>query len=114
MLEVLELAGGGDRPGVEHRLVTRDPLADLGDVGLGLGHLALEVGDGRAHGDLMVAQLAGASVESDQLGDLRDRATPMRQLAQDGVEVLQVEQSELGCGISAHRWASPRGTSTDR
>ena len=29
VLEVLELAGGGDRPGVEHRLVTRDPLADL-------------------------------------------------------------------------------------
>ncbi len=62
----------------------------------------------------MIAQLPLPDVQCGQLGDLRDRAAAVGQLPEHRVEGLQVEQSELCGGISAHGWALPRGTSRDR
>jgi hypothetical protein len=95
VLEVGQVLGGADAAGVQQLLVARGALADLVDVLLGLGQLALGVAELGLGGDGQRTQLGQVGVALLDLGVLGQRAPAVGELVEAGVECLQVQQADL-------------------
>jgi hypothetical protein len=95
VLEVGQVLGGADAARIEELLVAGGALADLVDVLLRLGQLALGVAQLGLGGDGQRAQLSEVGVALLDLGVLGQRAPTVGELVQAGVECLQVQQADL-------------------
>ncbi len=106
VLQALQLLGRGDLAGVEPLLVALGARPDLVDVALGLGQLAAEVALLGLGLDQLVAQHADLLVELGQQGVLGQRAAPVGELVDLGVQRLHVEQALLVGGGGFQRDSS--------
>jgi hypothetical protein len=90
-LQVLGRPGAGVEPG----LVPGGPVPDELDVGLRLGNLALDVGQGGPGPDQLAVEGGRLPLELGQPGQLRQVLPGVRDLVQARVDRLQVEQAPL-------------------
>ncbi|GHF33433.1 hypothetical protein LKL35_17715 [Streptomyces sp. ET3-23] len=122
MLEVLQVLGGHAGAGVQALLVAGGALADLVDVLLGLGLLAGGVALLGLRGDEEVAVLGEVALERLDLGVLGQALALVGELAEAGVQGLEIEEADLvgGRGVqlgaprSDERRRTPRGRSRGR
>ncbi len=121
-LQAVQVLGVGDGPGVESLLVAGGALADLVDVRFGLGLFAGGVALLGLRGDEQVAQLGEVGLQGLDLLVLGQRLAPVRELAEPGVQLLDVEEADLvgGRGVQLGapgligRRTAPRGRSRGR
>jgi hypothetical protein len=95
VLEVLQVLGGQAGAGVQALLVTGGALAHLVDVLLGLGLLAGGVALLGLRGDEEVAVLVEVGLQGGDLGVLGQALALVGELAEAGVEGLEVEEALL-------------------
>ena len=105
-LQVLQLAGGRDLPGVEPLAVPVDAAAHLIDVCLRLGQRALEVALLGLEGGDGVAQPRVTLLELIEFRVLGEAPAPVLEPRQLGVEVGKLKQPQLRLGRCFH--GSPR------
>ncbi|EME97708.1 hypothetical protein H340_25147 [Streptomyces mobaraensis NBRC 13819 = DSM 40847] len=114
MLEVLQVLGGHPGAGVEPLLVAGGALADLVDVLLGLGLLAGGVALLGLRGDEEVAVLGEVPFEGLDLGVLGQRPALVGELAEAGVEGLEIQEADLVGGRGVQLGAPLTGDRSDR
>ena len=101
MLDGLEVLGGA-RAGVQAGPVAGRPVAHQLHVRLGLGDLALDVGQLGARPDELVVDEPRLALEVGQLGELGQMGAGMGDLVEPGVDRLEVEQPQLAGGLGVH------------
>ena len=111
MLEALQLPGGA-RTGVQPAPVPVGALADLVDVALQAGDVAVQVVDGDPGPGQLVLGRADGRLQRADLGVLGQGTAAVRELAQRGVDRLEVQQAALGVGVGLHGRGSSCGTCT--
>ena len=102
VLQVLQLLGHGDRPGLQALAVTVATGADLLDLPLELRLLAGQVGHLGLRAHRGVAQRADQGVEPHQLRQLGQRRASVAEPVQGAVQALQLQQTELDERVGLH------------
>lgn len=101
MLQGLQVLGGAGAS-IEPGLVPGRPIPDELDVGLGLGDLALHVTQGGLRAEVLVGQQPGLTFEVGEFGVRRQVRPGMGDLAEPGIDGLDVEQASLARGVGFH------------
>jgi hypothetical protein len=120
VLHPLHVLGVGDQAAVEPVPVAGPPGLHGLDVGVDLALLGGEVVDDDPRVAGLVVELGAGAVQRGDLGDLGQRAALVPQLVGAGVELLDLEQLQLGGGVGSQRgssgavWGVRRGTTTGR
>ena len=117
--QALEVLGVADLAGVHPLPVAGAAGLDLLDVGVDLGLLGAQVVDDDPGVAGLVVELGAVGLQLGDLGDLGQGAALVAQLVGPGVELLELEQGDLGGGSAfsglSWLWGVRRGgTSTGR